>query len=103
MKEDSFFRRIFSSRILPSWTILLFDASVVVISIILAYAIRFKLDSVMGMGPELRVSIAVVLLMNLLFFRIFHTYSNVLRYSSFVDVMHLFVALTLAYFLTVGI
>ena len=98
MKESSFFRRVFSSRILPSWTILLFDACVIVFSMILAYAIRFTIDDAVEMGTEIRISTAVVLLLNLIFFRVFRTYSNILRYSSFVDVMHIFVALTLAYF-----
>ena len=98
MKESSFFRRIFSSRILPSWTILLFDSCVIVFSMILAYAIRFTVDDAMAMGTEIRISTAVVLVLNLIFFRVFRTYSNIIRYSSFVDVMHIFVALTLAYF-----
>jgi len=98
MKESSFFRRIFSSRILPSWTILLFDACVIVFSMILAYAIRFTVDDAMAMGTEIRISMAVVLVLNLIFFRVFRTYSNIIRYSSFVDVMHIFVALTLGYF-----
>ena len=98
MKESSFFRRIFSSRILPSWTILLFDACVIVFSMILAYAIRFTFDDAMAMGTEIRISTTVVLVLNLIFFRVFRTYSNIIRYSSFVDVMHIFVALTLGYF-----
>ena len=98
MKESSFFRRIFSSRILPSWTILLFDACVIVFSMILAYAIRFTFDDAMAMDTEIRISTAVVLVLNLIFFRVFRTYSNIIRYSSFVDVMHIFVALTLGYF-----
>ena len=98
MKESSFFRRIFSSRILPSWTILLFDACVIVFSMILAYAIRFTFDDAMAMDTEIRISTAVVLVLNLVFFRVFRTYSNIIRYSSFVDVMHIFVALTLGYF-----
>jgi len=98
MKESSFFRRIFSSRILPSWTILLFDACVIVFSMILAYAIRFTFDDAMAMDTEIRISTTVVLVLNLVFFRVFRTYSNIIRYSSFVDVMHIFVALTLGYF-----
>ena len=98
MKESSFFRRVFSSRILPSWTILLFDACVIVFSMILAYAIRFTVDDALEMGSEIRISTAVVLVLNLIFFRVFRAYSNIIRYSSFVDVMHIFVALTLAYF-----
>ena len=41
MKDIPFIKRIFSSRILPSWTILLFDIIIVIVSMVLAYAIRF--------------------------------------------------------------
>ena len=103
MKENAFFRKIFSSRILPSWTILLFDLIIVVISVVLAYIIRFGLSSAVTMGAEMRSTFLVVIPLNLLFFRVFHTYSNILRFSSFVDVMHIFVALTLAYFFSAGV
>ena len=103
MKEPSFFRRIFSSRILPSWTILLFDLCVIVISILLAYAIRFSFKDALLMGRQIRLAFLVVIPLNLLFFRVFRTYSNILRLSSFVDVMHIFVALTLAYFCSAAI
>ena len=101
MKDIPFIKRIFSSRILPSWTILLFDIIIVIVSMVLAYAIRFSLDALGGMGPEFRFSTMILILSNLLFFRIFRTYSNILRYSSFVDIMHLFVALTLGYGVTI--
>jgi len=97
MKDQSFFRSIFSSRILPSWTILLFDSCVVIFSMLLSYVVRFSFAEAAGMGGEIRVSIFIVLLLNLVFFRVFRTYSNIIRMSSFVDVMHIFVALTLAY------
>ena len=99
MKDSSFFRRIFSSRILPSWTILLFDILIVVLGIILAYVIDNQNLSVKGI--EIRHVILVVIPLALIFFRLFRTYSNILRLSSFVDVMHIFVALTLTY-LVVG-
>ena len=103
MTEKPFFRRIFSSRILPSWTILMFDICVIVVSLLLAYFIRFSFSSSMGMGAEMRWAFLVVIFFNLLFFRVFRTYSNILRLSSFVDVMHIFVALTLAYFCSAGV
>ena len=49
----------------------------------------------MGTTPWLAVLLVTVV--NLLFFRLFRTYSNILRLSSFVDVMHIFVATTLAF------
>ena len=39
----SFFRRIFSLKILPSWTIFLFDAFIVAASVVFAYFVR-RLD-----------------------------------------------------------
>ena len=97
MKESSFLRRLFSSRVLPSWTILLFDILVIVFSVFVAYLTRFLLAETMLMEGEVARTLVVVIPFTLLFFRLFRTYSNILRLSSFVDVMHLFVALTLAF------
>ena len=36
-------------------------------------------------------------IVNLVFFRVFRTYSNVLRFSSFIDIMRIFVSLTVSY------
>ncbi len=94
----SFFRQIFSSKILPSWTILLFDAIVVAVSVLFAYLIRFPIVETMGSGHFPWCSVFVITFVNLILFRLFRTYSNILRLSSFVDVMHVFVALTLAFF-----
>ena len=94
----SFFRQLFSSKILPSWTILLFDAIVVAVSVLFAYVIRFPIVETMGSGHFPWWSILIITFVNLVFFRLFRTYSNILRLSSFVDVMHVFVALTLAFF-----
>ena len=93
-----FFRRIFSSKILPSWTIFLFDAFVVAFSVVFAYFVRFPFADVIKMGGAPWLAIVVVTGINLLFFKLFRTYSNILRLSSFVDVMHIFVATTLAFF-----
>ncbi len=94
----SFFRQLFSSKILPSWTILLFDAIVVAVSVLFAYLIRFPIVETMGSGHFPWCSVFVITFVNLILFRLFRTYSNILRLSSFVDVMHVFVALTLAFF-----
>ena len=92
-----FFRRIFSSKILPSWTIFLLDAIIVAVSVIFAYFVRFPISEVVKMGSTPWLAVLLVTVVNLLFFRLFRTYSNILRLSSFVDVMHIFVATTLAF------
>ena len=98
----SFIRRIFSSKILPSWTILLFDAIIVALSVVFSYFVRFPVSEVITMGSPW-TTIAIVTIVYLFCFRLFRTYSNVLRFSSFVDVMHIFVASTLAFFICVAI
>ena len=90
-------KRIFSSRVLPSWTILLFDIVVIVFSVFVAYLTRFLLAEIRLINGEIYRTLSVVIPFALLFFWLFRTYSNILRLSSFVDVMHLFVALTLTF------
>ena len=92
-----FFRRLFSSKILPSWTIFLLDAIIVAVSVVFAYFVRFPISEVVKMGGTPWLAVLLVTVVNLLFFRLFRTYSNILRLSSFVDVMHIFVATTLAF------
>ena len=92
-----FFRRIFSSKILPSWMIFFFDAIIIAASVVFAYFVRFPLSEVIKMGSAPWLAIVVVTVVYLLFFKLFRTYSNILRLSSFVDVMHIFVASTLAF------
>ena len=92
-----FFRRIFSSKILPSWTIFLLDSLIVAASVVFAYFVRFPISEVVKMGSTPWLAVLLVTLVNLLFFKLFRTYSNILRLSSFVDVMHIFVATTLAF------
>ncbi len=97
----SFFQRIFSSKILPSWTIFLFDAVIVALSVVFAYFVRFPAADVLKMGSSPWAAIAIITVIHLACFKLFRTYSNVLRLSSFVDVMHIFVASTLAFFICV--
>ena len=99
----SFFRRIFSSKILPSWTIFLFDAFVVAASVVFAYFVRFPIAEVFKMGSAPWASVVIVTLVNLIFFKLFRTYSNILRLSSFVDILHIFVASALSFFCCIGI
>ena len=92
-----FIRRVFSSRVLPSWIIFLFDTSIVALSVIFAYLVRFPVLRLEGKFAPLWLAVLVVVAVYVLFFRVFRTYSNILRLSSFVDVMHIFMATTLAF------
>ena len=93
----SFLRRIFASRILPSWIILLCDSGVTVIAVLMAFLLRYSPDDIVIKGDELLMTLSMILLFNFVFFRAFKTYSNVLRLSSFTDMLHITAALVCSY------
>lgn len=92
-----------SARVLPIWAILLFDIVIVIISVLVAYILRLGFRVLIDEALYIEKSLLVALVVNLVFFRSFRTYSGVLRYSSFIDIMRIFVALTLGYGLIGGI
>ncbi len=91
-------RKIFSSKVLPSWVILAMDLFISIFSVVVAFLLRFSPSQVEGMGVNVMLTIALTLLFNFAAFRAFHTYSNVLRFSSFTDVMHITAALFCSFF-----
>ena len=70
----SFFQRIFSSKILPSWTIFLFDAVIVALSVVFAYFVRFPAADVLKMGSSPWAAIAIITVIHLACFKLFRTY-----------------------------
>lgn len=95
--KRNFFHRYLSAKVLPIWTVLLIDVLIIVISSLLAYALRYDFRSLFSESSSIDVTIVCTVAVNLIFFRVFRTYSNVLRFSSFVDIMRIFVALTVSY------
>lgn len=95
--KRNFFHRYLSAKVLPIWTVLLIDVLIIVVSSLLAYALRYDFRSLFSESSFIDVTIVCTVAVNLIFFRAFRTYSNVLRFSSFVDIMRIFVALTVSY------
>ena len=95
--KRNFFHRYLSAKVLPIWTVLLIDVLIIVVSSLLAYALRYDFRSLFFVLSSIDVTIVCTVAVNLIFFRAFRTYSNVLRFSSFVDIMRIFVALTVSY------
>lgn len=95
--KPRFFHRYLSSKVLPIWTILLIDVFIIVSSCMLAYALRYDFRSIFLDSSTIDKTILWTVIVNLVFFRVFRTYSNVLRFSSFVDIMRIFVSLTVSY------
>ena len=95
--KHKFFHRYLSAKVLPIWTILLIDVLIIVVSSLLAYALRYDFRSISLESSTIDKTIVCTVIVNLVFFRIFRTYSNVLRFSSFIDIMRIFVSLTVSY------
>ena len=95
--KHKFFHRYLSAKVLPIWTILLIDVLIIVVSSLLAYALRYDFRSIFLESSTIDKMIVCTVIVNLVFFRIFRTYSNVLRFSSFIDIMRIFVSLTVSY------
>lgn len=95
--KQHFFHRYLSAKVLPIWTILLIDIFIIVASCLLAYSLRYDFRSIFLDSSTIDRTILWAVVANLVSFRIFRTYSNVLRFSSFVDIMRIFVSLTVSY------
>ena len=95
--EHKIFHRYLSSKVLPIWTILLIDVLIIVFSSLLAYVLRYDFRSIFLESSTIDKTIVWTLIVNLVFFRVFRTYSSVLRFSSFIDIMRIFVSLTVSY------
>lgn len=95
--KHKIFHRYLSAKVLPIWTILLIDVLIIVVSSLLAYALRYDFRSIFLEFSTIDKTIVWTVIVNLVFFRVFRTYSNVLRFSSFIDIMRIFVSLTVSY------
>ena len=95
--KHKFFHRYLSAKVLPIWTILLIDVLIIVVSSLLAYALRYDFRSIFLESSTIDKTIVWTVIVNLVFFRVFRPYSNVLRFSSFIDIMRIFVSLTVSY------
>ena len=92
-----FVRRYLSVNVLPIWMILAMDVVMIGLSLLLAYALRYDFSSrVLGSATMWR-TMGLTMVVSLVFFKMFRTYSSVLRLSSFVDIARIFVALFVSY------
>jgi len=96
-----FIRPYLSVKVLPIWSILLIDILIVSMSCVLAYILRYDFRSILTGITSVNETVIWTVGVNLIFFKVFRTYSNVLRYSSFIDIMRIFVALSISYTLLI--
>ncbi len=82
----------FSRRALPYWCVLLFDMAVVLVSGLFCYTLDHGVLHTLDQFWPVVGTLSVYLIFFVLGFRITHTYSGVLRYSSFADLYRIAIA-----------
>ena len=75
----------FSKKTLPYWGIILLDCLSLLFSGLVVYALNNGLVPTASVFWHLSLTLVVCLVPYLVGFRLFHTYSGIIRYSSFVD------------------
>lgn len=92
-----FVRRYLSANVLPIWMILAMDVVMIGLSLLLAYALRYDFSSRVLDSATMWRTMWLTMVVSLVFFKMFRTYSSVLRLSSFVDIARIFMALFVSY------
>ena len=82
-------RWYFTKNALPYWCMLLVDSCILVASGLLIYWVLHRTQNIFDNRIEVLYSLLVYMLVSWIGARLFHTYQGVIRYSSFVDLMHL--------------
>lgn len=96
-----FIHDFLSNRVLSRFTILLIDIFIVIFSVFFMYFMRFGFD---GLTADVRTDgvtvMLILVLFNTLFFIVFRTFSGILRFSSFSDLLRITYALSMGYLAT---
>lgn len=82
-----FFNWYFGRGALPYWCIMIFDLMVCFLSGVFIVWLRHPASDVLAAWPQLMHTLGIFAVLNFISFRVFHTYSSILRYSQFVDLM----------------
>lgn len=78
----------FGRSALPYWCIMIFDLMVCFLSgVFIIVWLRHTASDVLAAWPQLMHTLGLFAVLNFISFRVFHTYSGILRYSQFVDLM----------------
>lgn len=86
----------FSKKALPYWGLLLLDSFIVLFSGYVVYFLHLGGLSFIGEIWPMTYRLLFLLPFFMIFFRFFHTYSGIVRYSSFIDLQHVVAANFLA-------
>lgn len=90
----------FSKSALPYWGILVIDCIILIVSALMAFTINHGVLNTAAIIGALSCTIAIFLLVFMICFRLFRTYMGIIRFSSFVDLQRLGMALLTGMVLT---
>ena len=86
----------FTKKALPYWTVLALDCLICYLSGLFVLLLFTSAESIIAHFGAASRTILIYMIFNLIGFKVFHTYSGVVRYSSFVDLRHVFYAMLLS-------
>ena len=84
----------FSRRALPYWSILLMDCAIIILSGLLAFIINHGAAETYRQLMPLLATLGIYTLLFLVSFRIFRTYAGIVRFSSFIDLRRIGLAVS---------
>lgn len=91
----------FSKRALPYWCIIVLDSILCFLCGLLTIWIFSSGTWMLGNFPSVIQTLALLLLVDLICFRLFHTYDGIIRYSSFADLKRVALAMSAACFIVI--
>lgn len=92
----------FSKAALPYWSILLFDCLIILFSDYLVFAFSTESEQTYNHFFRLLGTFSFYLIFYLVGFKMFHTYSGVIRFSSFIDLQRVSLAMGVGLALSLG-
>ena len=83
---------------LPYWGIFIIDCLICYVSCVFTFALFFKASVALGNIILISKTMMLYMIFNIIAFKRFHTYSGIIRYSSFVDLQRVGYAMASAFF-----
>lgn len=90
------FKKFKSINILPRWIILLADLSISNLSLFFAFLIRHNFETELILWSDLRLSLVLLSLINLVVFLLIKSYTGIIRFTSIQDTYRIFWVVTLS-------
>lgn len=95
--HNKLFKWYFGREALPFWTIIIADFLICFFSGLAVFVLFFHASTLLGNIIVVARTLLLYCLINLVFFRIFHTYVGIIRYSSFDDLLRVAYAMGLSF------